>query len=336
MKTTCGWRVKLSSLVCASAAVLIGAGSAFGARPITPFNAAAVPDLATVRSIENASKGRLLAIGRIDQASLQDSKISLLGQDFILLASSSNLQFLSKSRVGRPVALFGEIGQGKYFVDAVLELDGQYVPGASKVFLRGAIRSNDVPHAAMALGGAVLDTSALASRLEVDQLTSGSLTAVAGTQPSIGGRVLVESISIPGRVRVDASLGTGRTDASLGTGRTNASLGTGRTDASLGTGRTDASLGTGRTDASLGTGRTNASLGTGRTDASLGTGRTDASLGTGRTDASLGTGRTDASLGTGRTDASLGTGRTNASLGTGRTDASLGTGRTEASLGTGF
>jgi len=311
------WRTKVSALTCASAVALVSAGSAFGARPTESIETIAVADRAAVHQIEKAANGRLLAIGRIDRLSSRASTVSVLGQEFVLLASPSNRRFLSETRVGRAVALFGEISGSNYLVDAALRLDGQYVQGASRVYLQGSVRSNDLKNAAIAIGSAVsFDTSALVSRSVADRLTMGAVASVVGTQPSIGGKVLVESVRKTS-ARANASLGTGRPDASLGTGRPDASLGTGRPDASLGTGRANASLGTGRPDASLGTGRPDASLGTGRPDASLGTGRANASLGTGRPDASLGTGRPDASLGTGRPDASLGTGRANASLGTG-------------------
>ncbi len=329
------WRTGILALFGASIAVLLTAGSAFGARAAR--EEIAVSNLATVQQIERAASGRLLAIGRVDRLSAQKSAVSLLGQEFVLLASDGNRRFFADARVGRPVALFGEISGGRYLVEAAMRLDGQYVQGASKVFLQGLVRSTDRAYGAITFGGSVpLDTSALVSRSVADRLVIGAKASVVGTQPSIGGKVLVESVrKVAVSPRTNASLGTGRPDASLGTGRPDASLGTGRPDASLGTGRSNASLGTGRPDASLGTGRSNASLGTGRPDASLGTGRSNASLGTGRAEASLGTGRPDASLGTGRPDASLGTGRAEASLGTGRPDASLGTGRPDASLGTG-
>jgi hypothetical protein len=336
------WQAKKIALAVATAIVLVGGNSAFGARPPAATNAIAVARHSDIQTIERAASGSLLAIGRVDRVSRSVFAVSVLGQKFILLAGSANERFMSDVKIGQPVALFGEISRGRYFVDAALRLDGQYVPGASKVYLRGSISSIDKRIGELSVGLAQLDTSGLVSRSIADRFAKGAMTAVLGTQPQVGGRVLVESIrkaAAPdaslGTGRLDASVGTGRPDASVGTGRIDASVGTGRLDASVGTGRPDASVGTGRLDASVGTGRIDASVGTGRIDASLGTGRPDASVGTGRIDASLGTGRPDASVGTGRIDASLGTGRPDASVGTGRIDASLGTGRPEASVGTG-
>jgi hypothetical protein len=232
------WQTKFSALICTSAVAIVCAGSAFGARPTESIDAVAVADRAAVQKIENAAYGRLLAIGRIDRISPQASTVSVLGQEFVLLASQSNRRFISKARVGRAVALFGQISGTDYLVEAALRLDGQYVQGASKVYLKGSVQSNDQRNASIAIGSAVaLDTSALVSRIAADRLTMGTVASVVGTQPSIGGKVLVESVrKSAGGARANASLGTGRPDASLGTGRPDASLGTGRPDASLGTG----------------------------------------------------------------------------------------------------
>ncbi len=334
-------RTKRVALAVAAAIVLVSAGSAFGARSPEAVNSTAVARSADVLAVERAASGRLLAIGRIDRLSRSSSSVSVLGQRFVLLTGSANARFLSGARVGQPVALFGEFSNGRYLVDAAMRLDGQYVQGASKIYLRGPIASIDKRVGLLTIGSAKFDTSTLASRSIADRFAKGAMAAVVGTQPQVNGRILVESIrkaatdASVGTGRSNASVGTGRPDASVGTGRPDASVGTGRPDASVGTGRVNASVGTGRPDASVGTGRPDASVGTGRPNASVGTGRPDASVGTGRPDASVGTGRPNASVGTGRPDASVGTGRVNASVGTGRPDASVGTGRVNASVGTG-
>ena len=321
------WQAKKFALTVAGAIILIGGSSAFGARPPMPLNATAVANATDVLEIEHASNGRLLAIGRLDRISRSSFSVSMLGQNFVLLGGAANYRFIARAQVGQPVALFGDLNGKNFLVDAAMSLDGQYVQGASKVYLRGPIGSRNQELGVISIGSAVLDTSSFASRAGIDGLGKGSIAVAIGIQPSVGGKVLVESLRKSNRaIRLDASVGTGRVNASVGTGRPDASVGTGRPDASVGTGRPDASLGTGRVNASVGTGRPDASVGTGRPDASVGTGRPDASLGTGRVNASVGTGRPDASVGTGRPDASVGTGRPEASLGTGRTNASVGTG----------
>ncbi len=325
-------------------ALLASGGLALGA---TPASTAAVARIADVIAIERAANGKLLAIGRLDRISGPNFSVSVLGQDFALLAGEANFGFVARAEVGRAVALFGDRVNDRFLVDAAIVLDGAYVQGASKVYLRGPVSALNPSLGAFSIGALELDATRFSYDSTTSQMQLGGVAAVVGTQPAISGRVLVERLGqrrVTSPIQIDASVGTGRsyasvgtgrTDASVGTGRSYASVGTGRTDASVGTGRSYASVGTGRTDASVGTGRSYASVGTGRTDASVGTGRADASVGTGRSYASVGTGRTDASVGTGRADASVGTGRSYASVGTGRTDASVGTGRADASVGTG-
>ncbi len=224
---------------------------------------------------------QLLAVGRLDRISSENSAVVTLGRSIILLASVENRRFVSDAAVGDAIALFGELDNGIYFATSAVVLNEQYVPGVSRVYLRAAADKIDRRTGTLSVGSVEFDFSGNDGGLVV----SGQVAHVAGTQPAVGGKVLVDfSYPVEGEF---VDLGILESNASLGTGRADASLGTGRADASLGTGRAEASLGTGRADASLGTGRADASLGTGRADASLGTGRADASLGMGRADASL-------------------------------------------------
>jgi len=301
---------KRFALLVGAVVVLVGGSGAIGARP-DASNTLAVSKISDVLEIERAANGKLLAIGRLDRLSASNSVVSVLGQDFALMAGAANLRFVESAEVGRAVALFGENVDGKYVVDAAIVLDGQYVQGASKVFLRGQVGALNRRVGAVSIGALELDSTSVLSDLSATGLATGSVAGIVGTQPAISGKILVEQF-VTSRatrpIRPDASVGTGRPDASVGTGRPDASVGTGRPDASVGTGRPDASVGTGKPDASVGTGRPEASVGTGRPDASVGTGKPDASVGTGRPEASVGTGRPDASVGTGKPDASVGTG----------------------------
>jgi hypothetical protein len=329
MRTT--RNVQRPAFVIGALVVVLGGINALSARPAASTSVA-IARTSDVIAIERASDGRLLAIGRLDRISRADSQVSVLGQNFELIAGAANSRFSDQAEIGVPVALFGELVDGKYVVDAAIVLEGQYVQGASKVYLRGQLSSINRRIGAVAIGGLRLNASSLMFDSGSASLKRGSTAAIIGTQPTVAGEILVERFV---RATPDASVGTGRPDASVGTGKPDASVGTGRPDASVGTGRPDASVGTGRPDASVGTGRPDASVGTGRPDASVGTGSPEASVGTGSPEASVGTGRPDASVGTGRPDASVGTGRPDASVGTGRPDASVGTGSPEASVGTG-
>ncbi|MEX0734291.1 MAG: hypothetical protein WD051_06600, partial [Steroidobacteraceae bacterium] len=241
---------KRIALALSAVIVLVGWGNAFGAR-LSALNATAVSRTSDIREIERAANGRLLAIGRLDRISASNFAVSVLGHDFRLTAGQANYRFVDHAQVGRPVVLFGEFDGANYLVDAAIVLDGQYVQGASKVYLLGSVDSVNRKLGAISMGSLSLDASSFVYQASISRLDKGSRAAILGTQPAIAGRILVESVGLVGRpIRPNASLGTGRPDASVGTGRPNASVGTGRSDASVGTGRPNASVGTGRSDAS--------------------------------------------------------------------------------------
>jgi hypothetical protein len=303
--------------VVGTAAVLVSSSLAFGA---VQASTAAVARTIDVLSIERAANGKLLAIGRLDRISQQNFSISVLGQEFALIAGHANFEFVARAEVGRAVALFGERVNDRYLVDTAIVLDGAYVQGASKVYLRGPVTAINRQIGAFSVGALELNSAVLAYESGFSRLQAGSSAAIIGIQPSIDGLVLVEEFvqtrhSSP--IQIEASVGTGRPEASVGTGSPEASVGTGRPEASVGTGRPEASVGTGRPEASIGAGRPEASVGTGSPEASVGTGSPEASVGTGSPEASVGTGRPEASVGTGRPEASVGTGRPEASVGTG-------------------
>jgi hypothetical protein len=246
-------------------------GLALGAGPAST---AAVARTADILSIERAANGKLLAIGRLDRISHSDFSISVLGQEFALVAGKANFEFVERAEVGRAVALFGERVNNRYLVDTAMVLDGAYVQGASKVYLRGPVAALNRQIGAFSIGILELDAAAFAFDSSAGRLRPGADTAVVGTQPSISGRVLVEHFAPTRRsspIQIEASVGTGRSEASVGTGRSEASVGTGRPEASVGTGKPEASVGTGRPEASVGTGRSEASVGTGRPEALFGT-----------------------------------------------------------------
>ncbi|MEX1993460.1 MAG: hypothetical protein WD929_02265, partial [Steroidobacteraceae bacterium] len=220
------------ALVLGAVAVLVSGSVALGARPIAR-DAIAVSRTAEILTIERASNGKLLAVGRLDSLSAVNFAASVLGQDFVLIAGVANNRFIQGAEIGRAVALFGENVEGVYLVDAAIVLDGQYVQGVSKVYLQGRIASLNRGIGKVTIGALELDASSLMYEPSTASLTSGSAAGFVGTQPSIAGMILVEQVvRIRGTraSRLDASVGTGRPDASVGTGSPDASVGTGSPD----------------------------------------------------------------------------------------------------------
>ena len=219
--------VKRVALAVGVAIILVGGSAAVGER-LSTFKAVAITRVSEIREIERAANGRLLAIGRLDRISASEFAVSVLGQNFALTGGQANTQFVEHAQVGRPVALFGDIDGANYLVDAAIVLDGQYVQGASKVFLRGSFSSVNRKLSVISIGPQLLDASSVVQQRSISKLGKDSIAAIVGSQPAIEGKVLVEKIGLARRsARPDASVGTGR-NASVGTGR-DASVGTGST-----------------------------------------------------------------------------------------------------------
>jgi hypothetical protein len=204
-------------------------------------------EAADIRLLKQILGERVLAVGRLDGADVDNSMIKVLGTHFIVTAVPQAQEFLAKAHVGDAVVLVGDITEDGAFVDDGFVLPGLYVPGASAVYLRGYITGGGTAEPLVAVGGQPVVLGDAASDPSVASFSADEFVEILGTQPSIEGVILAAEVS-PIELNRDASVGTGKTDASVGTGKTDASVGTGKTDASVGTGKTDASVGTGKTD----------------------------------------------------------------------------------------
>ena len=176
---------------------------------------------------------RVVAVGRIDLVS-RELGVDVLGFRVIPSAGES-------FQVGDYAVVIDWSRRAS--AERVLEvrpLASRYVPGASEVFLKSKITGKDASRAQVQVGAVNVDYSRSMLAFGQRGAASDATLIVRGTQPSPGGVVLGNCLSL-----LEGSLGTGRTEGSLGTGRSNGSLGTGRTEGSLGTGRSNGSLGTG-------------------------------------------------------------------------------------------
>ena len=162
-------------------------------------------------------------------------------------------------RIGDYIAVLGQPAvDGRVEGLLVYQLSDSYVPGASRILIRGVPTSDLSSSGYAEIGNQKIDLTPAMSRSDLAWLgKKRGVVSVVGIQPLPNGVVLASEAT---------------TDGSLGTGKVRGSLGTGKVDGSLGTGKVNGSLGTGKVDGSLGTGKANGSLGTGKVDGSLGTG----------------------------------------------------------------
>ena len=72
-------------------------------------------------------------------------------------------------------------------------LDASYVPGATKVLLKGNVTSVDRTSGKLAIGKQLVDYSSVLSRADV-AISVGTLVTVVGTQPLSNGLILADTI----------------------------------------------------------------------------------------------------------------------------------------------
>ena len=209
---------------------------------------AGIVSISDVQRMRIESDGTLLAVGRVDAVDADASEIVVLGQVFRVMATEGARALVRSINAGDGVALAGELTPDGYFVYSGIKLPGQYVPGASSVYISGRVTRVDPVIGEFDVQGLRVAGYAATSSLQ-RSFQVGDTIEIIGSQPLPGGIVLAQSIEA-----ARASVGTGKVDASVGTGKADASVGTGKVDASVGTGKVRASVGTGKVDASVGTG----------------------------------------------------------------------------------
>lgn len=292
-----------------------------------------------------------VVVGPIENLAAKGSSVTVLGQTFVLSGRQS-ATFRSLNESGSPIGKYvlakGEVAtDGRLIAHSVALLDAPYVPGATSVFIRGAIQSYDSSIGLLKVG----DVRFLVSQALADgprSLAAGDVVEIVGTQAVASGLVWASAVSgasnegasVQNRISVDAIVGTGKqAHAIVGTGSSaQAIVGTGKqAQAIVGTGKqVQAIVGTGKqAQAIVGTGASaQAIVGTGKqAQAIVGTGKqAQAIVGTGASaQAIVGTGKqAQAIVGTGASaQAIVGTGkRIRAIVGTGAAaQAIVGTGR---------
>ena len=176
-------------------------------------------------SLEARFGDELVLVGQVD-GFFDQGDLLVLGQR-VTGASTSGLV------VGDYVAVLGQPAfDGLVDGRLVYALSDQYVPGASRILIRGVPSVGLSSIGQAHLGRQAIDfTAVISDQRPLSLFGVRDVLTVVGTQPLPGGVVLALE------AKPDGSLGTGRSsNGSLGTGKANGSLGTGKVDGSLGTG----------------------------------------------------------------------------------------------------
>ena len=235
------------------------------------------------------------AIGAIEIANCRARTVTVLGINFVAKDAESIAAICdANSSADRPyVSITGSIGpNGLVRLKKLANISvGQYVPGATPVYLSGNVSISRTNLGTVEISGATV-------MLNRSDVVAGSVVETVGTQPLLGGAVLpdVVRITVPGS---SVNLGT-NPSSSIGSGAsTNSSIGSGKSlNSSIGSGAsTNSSIGSGVSlNSSIGSGAsTNSSIGSGKSlNSSIGSGAsTNSSIGSGKSlNSSIGSGST--------------------------------------------
>ena len=192
-------------------------------------------------------------VGAIEAVNCQAGTLQVLG---ITFAATDAGVGAAVCRTGSPIDLRFVSASGSVRPDGTIALSklvglsaGQYVPGATPIYIRGTISDSNASSGIAVLSGAVVS-------LAGSDLAKGSVVEILGTQPALGGVVLPITIQV-----VDAQ--TGETEDSVST----SSIGSGvSVKSSIGSGTSvNSSIGSGTSvNSSIGSGvSVNSSIGSG-------------------------------------------------------------------------
>ena len=158
---------------------------------------------------------KLLLVGPVESVNARAGLVTILGQK---LAYSQS----GKLVTGDAAAVFGYTrANGRLTATSIVD-EGQYVPGASTIFLSGKVTNSDSAVGRVVVDGLAVDLTGAMSDGAVTP-SVGTSIEIRGIQPAAGGLVVANGISGGG----NASLGiSGGGDSNLGiSGGGNTSLG---------------------------------------------------------------------------------------------------------------
>ncbi len=185
-------------------------------------------------STSSVQQGQLLLIGPVDAVNARAGLVTILGQKLTYAKAG-------KLVVGDTAAVFGVTKPNGSLVATSIVDQGQYVPGATVIFVTGKVQKSDSAVGRVTVDGLTIDlTGTMANGVVAPAV--GAEIQVTGTQPTAGGLVVASGISGSGD---SASLGISGSGAALGISGSGASLGISGSGASksLGISGSGASLG---------------------------------------------------------------------------------------------
>jgi hypothetical protein len=134
-------------------------------------------------------------IGPVEAFDIRRSTITVLGQQYVL-GNGARRAFLVLA-IGDYVAVSGMLAaDGSVVANGLSKLPSMYVSGASFVYLKGKVLSNDTHLGQIVVGTLSIDYTAAPTALDVNALGVGSTLELAGTQPLSSGVMLASTANV--------------------------------------------------------------------------------------------------------------------------------------------
>ena len=125
--------------------------------------------------INTLAKSDLLAFGVVDKVDSTESHMQVLAQWF----SASGIKDMAL--LGHIVAVYGSVNtDGSYKVSSVAIIDSSYVPGATRLYVKGLVTSANLARGTVELGALSVNYSGALHTLSADELAVGKIAAFSG------------------------------------------------------------------------------------------------------------------------------------------------------------
>ena len=134
----------------------------------------------STKSIQTLANSDLLLLGPVERVDPANMQIHVLGQVAAIPASS---QALKINGLGKMVAVYGSLNiNGSLKVREIQELNANYVPGATQLYVKGIVTSVDYQNADARVGSLTVSYSGSLHTLVADALVPGAVVSFSGVE----------------------------------------------------------------------------------------------------------------------------------------------------------
>src|SRR5450759_1301272 len=183
--------------------IVCGTISAFGALAV----ASAQPE-GTAAELKRLYGQDLQVLGEVQRIDLSKGILVVAGQHVVI--TNETVLLSGQNSVAEPASAFRTIQRGDVLaisgpLDApavsITRLNADYVPGATTIFVKGKINAIEKSTGVAKIDELSVDFTPAMSDVKFTMVDVGQIVEAIGTQPSLGGPLLADSISATSLVR---------------------------------------------------------------------------------------------------------------------------------------